>query len=316
MKKLIFIGLFVLLSNCGKPANELRILFWNTENFFHPSVKDHNPDLTYRPGSYLEYGSRAYTLQCENIAHLLNNVNAHVLALTEIEDYRVLHDLRSIIHYSRDFKIIHRDSPDRRGIDCALLFRRSKLNLTHHRFQPVTLPDGSPTRDIIETAFVWDDLSLRIFVIHAPSRYGNRDNAAHRIYTIKQLIEIIENSNPANDDIILFCGDMNDEFQDESLQTLADYSWKYHDFIRFSDPENARSYYWNGQWMNYDHFFALVRKQLDKNVVFKFKVVKKNFLLTENEKGEHVPFRFSTARKILGGYSDHLPLQLEIILQK
>ena len=72
---------------------------------------------------------------------MLNDLNVDILGLCEVENMDVLNDLNNA-YTDRIYKIIHYDSPDRRGIDNALLYDKNKLTV-------INSEDGYKTRDIL-----------------------------------------------------------------------------------------------------------------------------------------------------------------------
>ena len=114
------------------------LMFWNVENLFE--AKPHFRD------------------KCNGIAKTICLAGDEfgqmpdVIGLAEVENRRVVQKLVSgTVLRGLDYGIVHYDSPDHRGIDCALLYRRSKFRLLHSK--PCHLTDSSgrflPTRDIL-----------------------------------------------------------------------------------------------------------------------------------------------------------------------
>ena len=116
-------------------------MFWNVENFFE--AKPHFND------------------KCNGIAKTVMLVADEfgrmpdVVGLAEVENCRVVRKLISRTALRKmDYGIIHYDSPDRRGIDCALLYRRSRFHPIFSKPCHLTDPSGRllPTRDILSTS--------------------------------------------------------------------------------------------------------------------------------------------------------------------
>ena len=163
--KLAMILLAALLAHIG-PSDSLLVVSWNVENFL-----DYRTDTTGR-----HTGGRFYS-KCNAIAKTLLLIGERqgrlpdAVALMEVGNRFVLERLlHSTPLRKLDYSIVHYDSPDRRGIDCALLYRRSRLKLRNSF--PAHLYDSSgavmPTRDILVAEFD----SLAILVNHHPSKVG------------------------------------------------------------------------------------------------------------------------------------------------
>ena len=113
-------------------------MFWNVENLFE--AKPHFRD------------------KCNGIAKTICLAGDEfgrlpdMIGLAEVENEAVVRKLVSgTVLRGLDYGIVHYDSPDRRGIDCALLYRRSKFRVLHSK--PCHLADSSGrlllTRDIL-----------------------------------------------------------------------------------------------------------------------------------------------------------------------
>lgn len=117
------------------------VMFWNVENFF-----DWRADSTSR--SELEFSAeglkkwtkkRFYT-KCGAIAKTIMAAAdvygeiPDVVGLAEVENRFVLNQLVRATPLAKfDYAVVHYDSPDRRGIDCALLYRRSRWRCVSSR---------------------------------------------------------------------------------------------------------------------------------------------------------------------------------------
>ena len=113
-------------------------MFWNVENLFEDRL--HFRD------------------KCNGIAKTICLAGDEfdrmpdVVGLAEVENRQVVQALVSRTALRRfNYGIVHFDSPDRRGIDCALLYRRDMFRVLHSK--PCHLTDSSgyflPTRDIL-----------------------------------------------------------------------------------------------------------------------------------------------------------------------
>ena len=125
----------------------LLLSFWNVENLFEP----------YDDGAR-HWTRGRYRAKCDGIAKTLFLMAdsygrmPDIAAFAEVGNAEVMKDLVFNTGLRRfDYDIVHYDSPDRRGIDCALLYRRSRFRLI--RSKPCHLYDSLgrilPTRDIL-----------------------------------------------------------------------------------------------------------------------------------------------------------------------
>ena len=131
------------------PAKEdaLRVMFWNVENFFREGeFEGHN------------WSKRRFYSKCAAVAKIILLSGDYFGGLPDIVGFAEIGSidvLKALIYTTplrkADYSIVHYDSPDSRGIDCALLYRRTRFRL--HSSKPCHLYDNSgdiiPTRDIL-----------------------------------------------------------------------------------------------------------------------------------------------------------------------
>ena len=156
------------------------IVFWNLENFFAPD-----------PESEKRWTYTRFHSKCEGIAKTILLIGdtrgalPDAVGFAEVGDRKVLeHLIGSTLLRKTDYRIIHYDSPDHRGIDCALLYRASRLRLVYS--QPCHLYDNNgeilPTRDILLVKFTCTEGdTLAVLVNHHPSKVGRNSSGARDI---------------------------------------------------------------------------------------------------------------------------------------
>ncbi|MEY4487025.1 MAG: hypothetical protein RL440_1567, partial [Bacteroidota bacterium] len=207
-------------------------------------------------------------------------------------------------------------SPDARGIDAAMLYRKDLLRLKASGKIRFTLPgDYIPTsRDIVWAKYQYKKEYLYVMVNHWPSRRGGQEESAARRLTAAQFatqfIDSIQRSEP-NAKIILM-GDLNDHPQDAAPQLIAT---KLTPQITKASGQFGGSYNYKNEWDVLDHIFASANALNGKIQVMAAsgKIHDFPYLLTEY-KGQTVPNRTYAGPKYLGGYSDHLPVSVQVIL--
>ena len=143
-------------------ADTLQVMFWNVENFFDWR----NDSTTVSDVAFSAAGERHWTwkrfqAKANAFAKALFWVEAEtgrlpdIIGLEEVENAFVLRQvLQKTALRKLDYKYVHYDSPDRRGIDVALLYRSSRLELLDskpcHLFAADTV---MATRDILLCVF-------------------------------------------------------------------------------------------------------------------------------------------------------------------
>lgn len=327
LQSYIFISLIFLLflaTSAYGEENKRRkftVMEYNVENLFdcqHDSLKD---DHSFTPeGEYhwthakywrkLNAVARGMVLASQSGGESLNLPD--IIGLCEVENDSVVHSLvhRSLLS-GAGYEYFMTSSPDRRGIDVALLYQPASFRpISHSSLRVDTLPGMRPTRDILyvngETHFG----QIHIFVVHAPSRSGGelktqpaRMIVAQRITAALDSIRMQE-----NDANILVMGDFNDYDDDPALCHLL--SCRLTDVtsvkrLTLSEDING-TYRFQGRWGSLDHI--LVSPSLLSSFRQSRIATHPDLLEPDTRYGGLKPYRFFRGPMIHGGFSDHLPL--------
>jgi len=180
------------------------------------------------------------------------------------------------------------------------------------RIQP--LKNMKPTRDILHVMgeLVNGD-TLHVILVHAPSRSGGIVfSEPFRIHVATQLCNTIDSikSSERNAKIIAM-GDFNDYADDKSLQKI--YEHEMENISRYAIGKNGAkgTYRYRGEWGSLDQILV------STNLVPKVQQCRINdtsFLIEEDTKyGGVKPHRFYNGMRYNGGFSDHLPLVLDLL---
>ena len=184
-----------------EPAGEdsLFVMFWNLENYF-----DWRSDTFDKK----HWTRSKFLRKSQAIAKTIlwledkNGILPDAIGVAEVENRKVLEILlKETPLRKRDYSIVHYESPDPRGIDVALLYRKSRLKLLFSKPLKVTNKEGPEfsTRDILLSCFLRSDGdSVAFLVNHYPSKYGGpssswRRKAARQIISaaLKSLTDIL-----------------------------------------------------------------------------------------------------------------------------
>jgi endonuclease/exonuclease/phosphatase family metal-dependent hydrolase len=217
----------------GEPnPAELRFAFWNLENLFDTQDDPRNPgDDEFLPGT--GWDEARYARKLDHLAGVIAELDPHLLGVCEIENRRVLEDLlRDPRLAGKEYRIEHVDSPDRRGIDLALLhrgpFELSPRERAVH-LHPIALPEGKgPTRGILEVNLVIAQQPLTVLVNHWPSRSGGAEESIpNRISAAETARRIVtarldEERAAGREADVLLIGDFNDDPFDPSIAKHLD----------------------------------------------------------------------------------------------
>ena len=326
MRFVTLITLFILVSYslAQDRANvqHQRVMFWNVENAFWPDDDTLRLDDEYTPEGIRHWTRgrlRQKLLQLSRVIVAAGDGMAPmVVGLAEVEGDSVMQywthstPLRDL-HYN----YIVSNGPDVRGIQTALLYQPTDFKLLHADFHRVQLPDGvRPTRDVLHAAGrVVSGDTLDVIVCHLPSRLGGAKlsqkarDAAHR--TVMHLADSLRGIRRKPSIVIM--GDMNDYAKASKAWWGKDYtnlmvglqrSLKRH-------PSHYGSHKYQGVWGFLDQFVVHAGcPRLSFGNACSFSMP---FMLTEDVTYlGHRPKRSYYGYEFEGGYSDHLPILLDL----
>ena len=340
MRTLLLLWLFV-----ASGADSLQVMFWNVENFFDWR----NDSTTVSDVEFSAAGERHWTwkrfqAKANACAKAVFGVEAEtgrlpdIIGLEEVENAFVLRQvLQKTALRKLDYKYVHYDSPDRRGIDVALLYRSSRLELLDskpcHLFAADTV---MATRDILLCVFRRDSAKVAVLVNHHPSKYGGAsESEPRRRIAVERLRFLADSLAAIGIDRIIAGGDFNDTPDNPVFGLLEPVLRPMHtDLFR----RGLGTIKFDGKWDLIDHVYvspALVSvpmsaatlesfsgeaaRQPDKvgipSTRARMRILRIPFLLTRDtvHSGEK-PLRTYTGPRHTGGVSDHLPVLLEVPL--
>ncbi len=340
MRTLLWLWLLV-----APGADTLQALFWNVENFFDWR----NDSTTVSDVEFSAAGERHWTwkrfqAKANAFAKALFWVEAEtgrlpdVIGLEEVENAFVLRQvLQKTALRKLDYKYVHYDSPDRRGIDVALLYRPSRLELLDSKPCHLFAADSVlATRDILLCVFRRDSTKVAVLVNHHPSKYGGAaESEPRRRIAVERLRFLADSLAALGIDRIIAGGDFNDTPDNPVFRLLEPALQPLHgDLFR----RGLGTIKYDGKWDLIDHIYVspalldapMSAPALDSSLGVtgrqedtvgapsaraRMRILRIPFLLTRDtvHSGEK-PLRTYTGPRHTGGVSDHLPILLEVPL--
>ena len=319
MKKMITNVIYITISlftlSCSSPIKPLSIGYWNVENLFDIFDDPTKNDEEFSIGGRKNVTQEIYDLKIKQSAEVLTDLNVDVLGLSEVENAIVLEDL-NFAYKERNYKIIHFDSPDERGIDNALLYDPNYFKVISSKPIPNTLPSGDKTRDILYVKGKYADELIHLFVNHWPSNYGGREKSIPKRAATAQLlvreISPILSLDPSAE--IILVGDFNEDPDEMNVQSLKTIGLSSLMEPMLGIPKKG-TYVYRGEDLFYDQVIiheslrdqeglALVSNSTYILDLPKYRQQEGNY--------KHFPYRFWAGNNLLGGYSDHLAVRIEI----
>lgn len=312
MYRKYFITILCLLSFVW--GQSLRVGFWNVENLFDLEDDPTTRDEEFALGGRKNVTQEIYDLKLKNCSYVLADLNADVLGLCEVENYFVLNELNRA-YGNRDYKIIHYDSPDSRGIDNSLLYDANVFNVIETKPIENNLPSGKPTRDILYVKGEYAGHILHIYVNHWPSNYGGKEQAIpKRRATARLLVNEVGKilSKDPEAEIILL-GDFNEGPKDNNVLSLESAN-----MINLMKPMMGKAkigtYVYRGEDLLLDQVIVSNGLRDNKGLIAgKAQILDKPFYRQQEGDYAHYPFRFWAGNRLLGGYSDHLAVYVDIL---
>ena len=315
----LFITPFICFSQNDKSDNfsdDLFFMFYNVENLFDTINSAKNSDNEFLPKSKKKWNSQKYFHKLKQLDKVFlslaenenNNSLPEVIGLCEVENRLVIDDLLSSSSFANhNYTIVHKDSPDKRGIDCALLIS-NKFEILKKDFILIDNPEvNSTTREIVFVKLKIDSNVVNIFVNHWPSRWGGQQESNYkRVFASKVLRDYIHLNTSFNEYTIIM-GDFNDYPSNESISILTE-DEKFINLMTSKFVSGTGSYNYKGNWNWLDQI--LISKNFSSSNInlISSGSFKKEFMLYKNKNGEGVPSRSFGGNNWYGGFSDHLPI--------
>jgi len=312
-KTLIFLLLpfFVLSQSDDK---ELFSVFYNVENLFDTIDNPNTRDNEFLPKSEKKWDTYRYNYKLNQLDKVFSEIvkkeNENrlpdIIGLCEVENKLVIDDLlKTETFKNHTYKIIHKQSPDGRGIDCALLVDE-KFEVLNSDFIKINNPiESRATRDIVFGKLKFKNQIINVFVNHWPSRWGGQEASNHkRVFVAEVLRKYIDN-NTLESDFNLIMGDFNDYPTNESLAEVLVKD----DLVNLMSKSNVSgrgSYNYRGNW---DWLDQIIVSQYDFKLI-SFGAFEEDFMMYTNKKGEVYPNRSFGGNNWYAGFSDHLPVFL------
>ena len=309
--------------------NTYLIAFYNVENLFDTINDPLKEDEEFTPNGYKQWTKSRYNKKITNLARVLSNMSNELpalIGLCEVENEQVVRDLSmSEELYKGNYEVVHEESPDTRGIDVALMYRKDLFKYISHISIPVIItnaPDAK-LRDIlyVKGTFVKDD-TFHIFVNHWKSRRGGKEKTEFkRIATAKILRSFSDKIFSENKDAkIIILGDFNDEPKNMSMNkvlfaTNNKNNPKYNEFYNLFYNKSlkgkgtiSRDY----RWFMFDNI--ILSQSLTDNSDYYAEnaegfIYMPDEILYYNAKANFkIPNKTYGGKNYYGGYSDHLPV--------
>ncbi len=321
-----------------KAQSEFRVMFYNVENLFDTKDDPSKNDDEFLPDGFMRWTPSRYKEKLRNVTRVITAVgemqSPGLIGLCEVENDSVLFDLtrRSPLR-AQEYEYLITRSPDERGINIALLYQRHQFKLLEWTTYEVRFnrPDTRPTRDILHAVGQLVNLdTLDLIICHFPSRSdGQLATRPARIAAAKTLQTKVDSviavrarphciimgdfNDPPNSEClfdVLKAGQVKPPIQGDRLYNL---------FFDLQKQGERGTYKYQGKWEVIDQLIvngALLKEGSSTRVKNGEAIIfDAPFLLEKDEKyyGKK-PFRTYLGPRYHGGFSDHLPVYLDLVV--
>ncbi len=346
--KIVLLFVIVLLSAnsylSSQNKSEYKIVcvaFYNLENLFDTII---DPDTSkilqeeFTPKGKNAWTGEHYWEKIGNMAKVISEIGTDVtpdgvtvLGVSEIENISVLEDLvKDPAIKDRNYKIVHYDSPDKRGIDVGLLYQEKYFTVKSSRSVELVMDDPDfKTRDQLLVSGILDGEEINFIVNHWPSkRGGEKRTMPKRIAAAdlgKHIIDSLSGINPNTKTILM--GDLNDNPFSVSVKKHLNTVGNEQDLVEGTlfnpmetfEKKGIGTSAYRDVWSVIDQIILTPNLIGEDKSTFKFhkaSIFNKKYLIQKNGKYANYPFRTYSFGIYKGGYSDHFPVLIYLIKEK
>ncbi len=343
IKRYFFTFLLFLIAQANAQEKKVykihTIAFYNLENLFDP-VDDPTKFDEASPIMALNTNrEEVYKKKVKNMARVLANIGKEntnnsptVIGVCEVENREVLEDVvNDTLLRSKDYGIVHYQSPDVRGIDVALLYQKKLFTPISTSSHELKIFDGQTrkrkyTRDQLLVSGELEGDLIHLIVNHWPSRSGgeakSRPKRVAAAKLTKHLVDSLQVIDPYAK--IFVMGDLNDDPTNESIKKVLK-TEKDKEKIGFRGIYNPyENYFKNGlgttafrdAWSLFDQIMItkpLLGKDYSSFQFYKAGIYNKNYLIDKSGTYKGYPKRSFSNGGFTDGFSDHFPVYVYLI---
>jgi hypothetical protein len=315
------------------------IAFYNLENLFDTIDTPDVLDEEFTPDGLDRWTGDKYYHKLNNMALAISRIGEEdgwkggpaVMGVSEIENREVLEDLvNNPLLKDSGYQIVHFDSPDKRGVDVALLYRSRFFRVTASSSNELKIFDEKGeriyTRDQLVVSGIYDGEPMSFIVNHWPSRSGGEQASKYRRNAAADLTRHLVDSLRAIDSgaKIIIMGDLNDDPINESLRehlkAAADPDkLKKDELFNTMFPlykKGIGSLYYRDGTNLFDQIIitpSMIGKDYSTYKFYKAQVFNSSFLVQKDGQYKGYPLRTYVGTVFQGGFSDHFPVYIVIV---
>lgn len=341
-RKSILVFLFFAISlTVYAQTKPYKIVFYNLENFFDTVNDPEVLDDEFTPEGPKKWTQDKYDKKLHNMERVFFDIAAInkdypvVIGVSEVENRNVLEDIVAAPKLApANYRIVHHDSPEARGVDVAFFYRADVFKLEGEKAIRTIIPSlpNFKTRDILTMWGKIDGEDFLFMVGHWPSRLGGKEASEYkRIAVGEQMRSIADSVKQIRPDVkVVLMGDFNDDPTDPCItQGLGaklkvkelqkgDYYAPYASMLKAGYGTLA----YGDAWNIFDNIVVtenLVNDTTDKLKIqkapgskFYGNIFKRHYMVQKEGQYKGYPLRTYVGNNFQGGYSDHFPVYIYI----
>ncbi len=336
----IFLGVFTFFTVASQEEGQKMVAcvgFYNLENLFDTFDDPNVIDEEFLPEGKKKWDFEKYSLRLKNTATVIEKLGGKnypygpaILGVCEVENKKVLQDLVAMPQIAnRKYGIVHYNSPDKRGIDVALLYQPRFFEVEESKSYRLTIPGKNDffSRDQLLVTGKLNGERMHIIVNHWPSRWGGeKESRPLRIEAAKLCKSIVDSIQKSEKEAkIIVMGDFNDDPSDLSMKKImkgksniaaVSSSSMYNPMRKLHDADVKGTLMYRGKWNLFDQILlskSLVKPKTTSYSFFAAQVFDQEFLKVSEGDYKGYPFRTYVGDNFHGGYSDHFPVYVYLI---
>lgn len=319
--KIKWFGLWIMSYCFQSQLQAMQVVaFYNCENYYDTTNQLSVNDEEFLPNSAKGYSASRYSYKTNQLSKVLFGLGQlgtqeglALLGVAEIENQYVL---EKIIHSNAlrkyQYKYIHFNSNDPRGIDVALIYQPRFF--TPYQYKSYSLKDAQhfqtyATRDILLVKGRLQQQWVYILVNHWPSRRGGSNLAKkNRLWAASTCKRVMDSVNLVDKNAYwIVMGDFNDNPTNKSLRSLS----LHNPFLPlFRRGQGSLAF--RDSWNLFDQILLSPNWNSSKSIltIYKSIIYKTKDMLETEGKYIGYPKRTWNGDQFRGGYSDHFPVAL------
>lgn len=348
MKKLtLFLVLILCMTafnaSAQKKFSVYGIGFYNLENLFDTCHDEGKRDYEFLPDGSYRWNGLKYRHKLHNMARVLADMGTDVLpdigcaaiGVSEVENSKALDDLvAQPALSSRGIKYVHIEGPDKRGVDCAMLYNPALFKVKGQKLLPyipdATMDAGYTTRGFLTVDGEMAGEPVTVIVCHWPSRFAGSPYRERAAALVKDIKDSIIAASPETKVFVM--GDMNDDPTNASMKDVLRAKGElknvkqgdmYNPWYNILVKQGTGTLTYQGSWNLFDQIVMTPNvvntdggKDFSELKYWKNQIFRRDYLFQTEGRYKGNPKRTHAGGVWLDGFSDHLPVVVYLVKEQ